>query len=131
MAAHFLRQRWAKPQAVGTRTKATEVAEPATEQLSFAEALAGVAQQLDGKNPGTTATIRFDIEGDGIYRLVIVDGECSVEAGDGKAAATVRMKARDGLRLMTGKLNPIIAFSTGKVKAEGDLSILMLLQDIG
>ena len=131
MAAHFLRQRLAKPQAAVTKRETAEVAASEVEQPSFAEALAGVAQQLDGKNPGTTATIRFDIEGEGIYRLVIVDGECSVEAGDGKATARVRMKVRDGLKLMTGKLNPVIAFSTGKVKAEGDMSALMVLQGLG
>jgi beta-glucuronidase len=130
MAAHFLRERWTKPQVVVAKPKTTEVAAPEVEPLSFAEALTGVARQLDGKSPGTTATIRLDVEGVGVHRLVIVDGRCSVEAGDGDAAATVQMGAQDALKLMTGKLNPIVAFTTGKVKVEGDMSAVMVLQEL-
>ena len=61
-----------------------------------------------------------------MYRLVIIAGKCSVK--EGEAAATVDMKATDAIELVTGKLNPMVAFMTGKIKAKGDIRSLMILQ---
>jgi putative sterol carrier protein len=40
------------------------------------------------------------------------------------------MKAGDAIKLMTGKLNPMVAFTTGKIMAEGDVRALMVLQGL-
>jgi putative sterol carrier protein len=90
-----------------------------------------VAQKLSGKSGGAPKTIQFDLGDAGIYRLVIdAEGRCSVEPGEGEAKATLRMKAGTARKFLTGKLNPMVAMTTGQIKAEGDLRVLMSLQDL-
>jgi putative sterol carrier protein len=130
MAAHLLRERWTHPQAATKEdAQTTSEAAPST---PFHQLLDQVAKGLDGKSTGEAKTIRFDLGDEGIYRLIIeADGACRAETGDGEATATLHMKASDAVKLLTGKLNPMIAFTTGKIKAEGDVRALMALQGIG
>ena len=128
MAAHLLRERWTRPDKFvnpvrpdGTNSK--------TETPPILAALSAVAQKLDGKYPGTTATLKFDLGDDGVYRIVIADGRCHAEQGDGDATATIAMKLEDAVKLMSGKLSPMIAVTTGKLKVSGDVKALMILQN--
>jgi len=79
------------------------------------------------------AVIQFDLtgEGGGQWHLKIADGACSIEEGvaDGPKA-TIHMDASDYLDMVSGKLNPMMAFMTGKVKVEGDLNAVMKMQQI-
>ena len=75
-----------------------------------------------------TTTLKFDVHGEGIYRLVIEAGKCRLEQGDGEAETTLRMDAKDGVRIMTGKMNPMVAMATGKLKVEGNMQGAMILQ---
>ena len=127
MAAHFLRQRWTQP---GSDKPAQVSAANAgeTNLPSFAEALAGVAHRLDGQRPGVTTAIKFVLNGEGAYRLFIEDGRTRIEPGDGEAAATLTMQPDDAVKLMAGKLNAMVLITTGRLKAEGDMQALMLLQ---
>jgi beta-glucuronidase len=125
MAAHFLRERWTQPK---TPVEDKKLAQPEAETPPLLAALSAVAQQLDGKYPGTTATLKFNLGTDGIYRIIIEDGRCHAVQGDGDATATIAMKLEDAVKLMSGKLNPMIAMTTGKIKVSGDIKTLMLLQ---
>ncbi|MBN1581642.1 MAG: beta-glucuronidase [Anaerolineae bacterium] len=136
MAAHMLRERWmALPKRPGrfekpVRSTPEKEADP-TQDAPFYSILKGAAAQLDGKYPGHPRTLKFDLGSEGIYRLIIdAEGKCRVEKGDGEAAATVKMKAETATRLMTGKLNPMAAMTTGQIKIEGDMRALMILQSI-
>lgn len=127
MAAHFLRERWTRPQGDSAPAQA-EAAAAVDEAPTFRDALSQMARRLEGRSVDKPTTIRFDVAEEGIYRLILSeDGGCRVEPGDGAADATLRMDAEDAVKLLTGKLNPMIAFSTGKIKAEGDLRALMAL----
>jgi len=126
MAAHLLRERWTQPQAPPPPVEKPTVAADAP---PFFQALTHIAQKLDGRHPETTATLKFDLTGEGVYRLIIEAGRCRAEQGDGEATATVTMKAQDAVKLMTGKLSPVTAMMTGKFKVEGDLTALMILQN--
>ncbi len=95
------------------------------------EVLRTLARALDGKKTDLTTAIRFDIAGEGIYRLIIDAGRCRLESGDGEAEATMRMDASDALKLFTGKLNPMVALSTHKLRVEGNIQRLMILQEVG
>ena len=53
-----------------------------------------------------------------------------VEQGDGEAEATLRMKAEDGLQILTGKMNPMVAMGAGKLRVEGNVQRLMILQSV-
>ena len=75
-----------------------------------------------------TATLKFDLGKDKVYRLVFEDGACHAEEGDGDATTTVTMAAEDAVKMLSGELNPMVAFTTGKIRVSGDVSVLMALQ---
>lgn len=74
------------------------------------------------------AVIQFRLsgEGGGDWYVQIKDKTCSVTEGVTDAAdATLQMSASDYVALATGKLGGMRAFTSGRVKASGDLSLLM------
>jgi putative sterol carrier protein len=73
--------------------------------------------------------MKFDISGAGVYRLVIADGKTRLEVGDGDADATMLVKEADAVKMFKGKLNPMVAVMTGKIKLSGDAMAFMILQD--
>ena len=79
------------------------------------------------------ATIQFDLSGDsgGQWYVTVADGNAAVEEGDADdPTATIRMAAQDFVHMMTGSLDPMNAFMTGKVKVEGDLGSVMKFQTL-
>ena len=77
------------------------------------------------------AAVAFDLSGEdgGQWTVKIADGTAIVEEGiaDG-ADATISMDGSDYVDMMTGKLNPMMAFMGGKVKVSGDLNTVMKFQ---
>jgi putative sterol carrier protein len=85
------------------------------------------------KAAGLDVTVQFDLSGDdgGQWYVVIANGTCSVEQGAAASPkATIRMDASDYVDMSTGKLNPMAAFMSGKVKVEGDLNTVMKFQQL-
>lgn len=79
------------------------------------------------------ATVQFDLSGDdgGQWYVVIDDGNAATEQGAAEDPdAVIRMEAGDFKEMMTGKLDPMNAFMTGKVKVEGDLNTVMKFQTL-
>lgn len=79
------------------------------------------------------ATVQFDLSGEsgGLWYVVIADGNAAVEKGSADdPSATIRMDAGDFADMMSGKLDPMNAFMTGKVKVEGDLNTVMKFQTL-
>ena len=79
------------------------------------------------------ASVVFDLSGDngGQWSVAIADGACTVNEGViDSPKATVKMDASDYVDMITGKLNPMMAFMSGKVKVEGDLNTVMKVQQI-
>ena len=63
--------------------------------------------------------------------MTIADGKCAIAQGAASSPkATVRMDAGDYHDMITGKLNPMMAFMSGKVKVEGDLNTVMKFQQL-
>jgi len=86
---------------------------------------------LTDKAGDMKAAVAFDLSGEngGQWTVKIADGACTVEDGivDG-ADATISMDGSDYVDMMTGKLNPMMAFMGGKVKVSGDLNTVMKFQ---
>lgn len=85
------------------------------------------------KAAGMNAVILFDLsgEGGGQWNVTIADGTCAVAQGVvDSPKSTVRMDAGDYHDMIVGKLNPMMAFMSGKVKVEGDLNTVMKFQQI-
>ena len=82
------------------------------------------------------ATVVFSLsgEGGGDYQVNIADGKVTTEkalaSADEKPIAKVSMDADDYKDMMSGKLNPVQAFMSGKVRVEGDLNAVMKLQSL-
>jgi beta-glucuronidase len=130
MAAHLLRERWALSEAPVKADPKRTVSRDTAAELSIEQILNRLANELDGKRPGLTKTLKFDLGEEGVYRIVITNGRTRLETGDGEADATMRVKPKDALKIFTGKLNPMIAVTTGKIRLSGDAMAFMVLQEL-
>lgn len=68
---------------------------------------------------GQETVFHFDLSGEngGQYTLSLKDGELNYHEGlEGDAKCTVKASDENFLKLVTGKLNPMVAIMTGKVK---------------
>ena len=86
------------------------------------EAAAGVS---------TVFQYRISGEGGGDWHCVVDDGQCQVLSGrHERPACTLLMAAPDFLAMMEGRLPPIEAFNTGKLKIEGDIMKSQLIEKL-
>lgn len=105
--------------------------------------VAEIFEQMPGrfnaaKAGNLNASVLFDLTGGdgGKYLLNVVNGQPAVtklEADDtpgSRPDATVHMDANDYVDMSTGKLNPMTAFMSGKVRVEGDLNSVMKIQQL-
>ncbi len=74
---------------------------------------------------GTTA-FQINIEGkavNGIFYIEIKDGQVHVEPYEYyDRNAIIHINGTNWLKLINGKLNPVVAFTTGKVSVDGDVN---------
>jgi len=83
----------------------------------FFESLPGKVNADAVKDMQTVFHFDLSGEGGGQYTLRLQDGQLSIEEGlQGDAKCVVRSSAEDFMALVTGKLNPMMAMMTGKVK---------------
>ena len=85
------------------------------------------------KAKGMNALVQFSIsgEGGGEWAVNVNDGNITVEQGKHpQPQLTIKASADDAVKLMEGKLNPMNAFMTGKVKAIGDIGLGMKLLNL-
>jgi putative sterol carrier protein len=78
------------------------------------------------------ATVQYEItapDGAHAYSMRIADGRCQVERGAAESPrVTIRAALPDFLRLITGKVNGVQLFMTGKLKVSGDLFFAQTFQ---
>ena len=82
---------------------------------------------------GLNKTLQWNISGEdaGKWAVKIVNQTCEViPGGVEKPDLTLSMSDKDWLSIAEGKLNAMQAFTTGKVKAAGDLSLAMRINNI-
>ena len=76
---------------------------------------------------------RSEIAGDGggDWFCDIKDGACTIESGSHeKPTCTLKMESGDFLDLMNGKLPAMQAYTSGKLKIEGDIMKSQLLEKL-
>ena len=85
------------------------------------------------KSGGVDVVFGFDISGPqgGTWNAVIKDGTCTVGEGAHSApTTTIKMGDEDFVNLITGKLNAMSAFTSGKIRIEGDLMKSQLIEKL-
>jgi putative sterol carrier protein len=82
--------------------------------------------------PGWETTIQFNLsgEGGGQWTLTVKGGVCEVKEGKAEAPkATLETDAQTWVGVHAGKLNAMQAFMSGKIKASGNVTELMKLNN--
>lgn len=82
---------------------------------------------------GITASIEFKLQGTdgGTWHVLIADQTCTVvDGGLGSADLKLEAKVGDILDLLSGKLNPMVALFTGKIRFEGDQKLALKLASL-
>ena len=91
-----------------------------------AEQLKSASGALDGIN----ATYQFNLSGDdgGTWVIDLASDIKEVREGEEESAqCIISMAAPDFMSMIQGSLNPQMAFMTGKLRVEGDVSLAMQL----
>ena len=81
---------------------------------------------------GQSAVIGWDVtspEGTHSWQLKVADGACAVVAGNAEPTrVTLGMALPDFLRFLTGQIDGMQAFMTGKLKLSGDMMFAQSMQ---
>lgn len=100
----------------------------------IAKIFSDIAANLDpAMTDDLNATIQFDLGGDngGLYWVQI--GEGKVDSGAGQAEnpeMTMKALADDWAAVVSGELNPMQAFMSGRLKIQGNMNLAMKLQTL-
>lgn len=91
-------------------------------------AIQDIAEKLKPQvaSAGFDRSVKFDTGADGV---LLVDGG-TISTTDGPADCTIKLSLDDLEALIAGDLNPTMAFMTGKLKIEGDMSVAMALSQL-
>lgn len=95
--------------------------------MDLAEVTTKVQSAL-GAGSGFTNTVKFDFGSVGKLFINGADGKATND--DGAADATITVDFEDFKSLAQGKLDPMMAFMSGKLKVAGDMSVAMKLQQL-
>jgi NAD(P)-dependent dehydrogenase (short-subunit alcohol dehydrogenase family) len=82
---------------------------------------------------GIDVVFQFNISGTGggDWNCIIKDGTCAIDAGShAKPVCTLKMEDTDFTAMMGGTLPPMQAFTSGKLKIEGDVMKSQLLEKL-
>lgn len=97
--------------------------------MSLEELTKKIGERM-GQDSGLDATLKFDLGDDGVLFL---DGKSSpnrVTNDDKDADCTVGVALDDLRAMLSGDLDPMAAFSLGKLRIEGDMGVAMKLGSI-
>ncbi|MEI5681245.1 sterol-binding protein [Mesorhizobium sp. CGMCC 1.15528] len=78
------------------------------------------------ESSGFDRSVKFDTGGDGV---IVIDG-ASISTTDAPADCTIKLSLDDLESLVAGELNPTMAFMSGKIKVEGDMTVAMALSQV-
>ncbi len=82
---------------------------------------------------GVDVVFQWDISGTqgGLWSVVVKDGTCEVSEGSHSSPTTIlKMADEDFLKMITGELNAMSAYTGGKLKIEGDLMKSQLIEKL-
>jgi putative sterol carrier protein len=99
--------------------------------MTAREFFEGLESRIDpSKTAGMTNSYVFDIDGAGMWKVDVKDGNVSVTEGGGDADATISANEETFGQIASGDLNATTAYMTGKLKIKGDMGAAMKLQKL-
>jgi len=98
---------------------------PAKKEVTARDILSTVKDRFRrDKAQGVTLSFGYDLagEGGGQWSIIIKDGKCTVKEGlEDNLTVKMTMDAGTYVGMMTGTLDTVAAFTSGKVKIDGDM----------
>jgi len=104
-----------------------------TPKVIFEQKLPEKLSASPEKVEGMVANYLFDISGDdGGKWTLTCDGSTAVvaEGEQGETQCTITMTSVDFVAMMGGDLNPMMAFSMGKLRVAGDIGLAIKIQGL-
>lgn len=102
--------------------------------MTVAESFETMVSLFNSAAAGSTnKTFQWNVTGDeaGKYALKVANGTCElITGGVEKPDITFTVADKDWLAIAEGKLDPMNAFATGKLKVAGDLMLAMKIQQL-
>src|ERR1041384_8170181 len=104
-----------------------------TPKSSFEEKIAQKLKDKPETSKAVNSVYEFNITGDngGVWTVDLTKEPGVVTAGStGTAKCTVTCASSDFMNIAAGKMNPQMAFMSGKLKIKGDMGLAMKLQKV-
>lgn len=80
-----------------------------------------------GQGGALGRSVKFDFGGEGLVRVDDAQSPAVVDNQNLPTDCTVRVSMADFVDIATGKIDPQMAFMTGKLRIEGDMSVALKL----
>ena len=106
---------------------------PTSPKQYFEEKIAKKLQDRPEISKSVNSVYEFNITGDngGVWTVDLTKEPGAVSPGSaGTAKCTVTCAAPDFMNIVSGKMNPQMAFMSGKLKIKGDMGLAMKLQKV-
>lgn len=106
------------------------------ETMTYEELVQQIKETAESADAGKIqehVAFQFNIEGEaaGAFYLEIKDGKAYVEPYEyHDRDVLIRCTAETLLKIMEGKLDPVMAYTLQKIKVEGDLGKALLLKEV-
>ena len=104
-----------------------------TPKAYFEEKIARKLVEKPETSKAVNSIYEFNITGEngGVWTVDLTKEPGTVQAGStGNAKCTVTCAANDFMNIVSGKMNPQMAFMSGKLKIKGDMGLAMKLQKV-
>ena len=102
--------------------------------MNAADIFAEMTQAFQPEKAGDLqAVFQFNLSGEegGEWSVTVANRACTVTEGQAeKPDVTIAMDATDFVRMVDGKLQPVVAFMQGKIKLHGDMDLAMKVQEL-
>jgi putative sterol carrier protein len=79
------------------------------------------------KLSGLKAVVRFDLGQDGVYVVDATRGRPVLADEGDESHCTVKLSAENLGKLMTGRMDPMLAYAMGRIKVSGSMQVAMAL----
>lgn len=73
------------------------------------------------------ATVKFECKGEGVLYLDATETPAVLTRDDDMADCTIRISSKNLEKLVAGKLDPMLAYTMGKIKVKGSMGVAMKL----